>query len=41
MYFFFKFQKNDLIMKHEMDESWCMHAGEEKYLMSFVWENVK
>jgi hypothetical protein len=41
MCFFFKFQENDLIMEYEMDGSWCMHAGEEKYIRSFVWENVK
>jgi hypothetical protein len=41
MYFFFKFQDNDLIIEHEMDGSWCMHAGEEKYIRSLVWENVQ
>jgi len=41
MHFFFKFQENVLIMNHEMDGLWCMHAGEKKYIRSFVWENVK
>jgi len=29
------------MMEHEMGGSWCMHAGEEKYIRSLVWENVK
>ena len=36
IYFFFKFQENDLMTEREMDRSWCMHAGEEKYIRSLT-----
>jgi hypothetical protein len=41
MYIFLDFQENELFMEHEMDWSWCMHAGEENYIRSIVWKNVK